>query len=72
MKLKTSLTASRDGSIVDATDENLIHDTAAAHAFWIAIHEQSPRMRIKLHERALTIMRSWGFDTVDLALMGVE
>ena len=67
MKLKTSLTASRDGSIVDATDENLIHDTAAAHAFWIAIHEESPRMRIKLHERALTIMRSWGFDNAEHA-----
>ena len=32
MKLRTSLTASRDGSLVDATDENLIHDAAAAHA----------------------------------------
>lgn len=61
MKLRTTQNGSHD--LIDATDENLIYDAAAAHAFWLAIHEQSPRMRIKLHERALTIMRQWGFDS---------
>lgn len=37
MKLRTKLTASRDGSLVDATDENLITDAACAHALMQAM-----------------------------------
>ena len=66
MKLKTILRKSgpEGRAIVDYVEGSEVdYDAAAAHAFWLAIHEQSPRMRIKLHERALTIMRSWGFDS---------
>jgi hypothetical protein len=76
MKLKTSLTASRDGSIVDATDENLIHDAAAAHALMQAIKETRdnpylyggtsghPESVIEMiEERADELMAGWGFDS---------
>lgn len=71
MKLRTSLTASRDGSLVDATDENLIHDAAAAHALMQALVEVSEKGEyvfptnalIAVKRRADKLMRSWGFDT---------
>jgi hypothetical protein len=77
MKLRTSLTASRDGSLVDATDENLICDSMAAHALMQAMSEwwnasddsgidekQSPRETMQWVEaRAQAIFREWGFDT---------
>lgn len=36
------------------------HDSLAAHAFWLAVHEESPQTRIRIHERALILMREWG------------
>lgn len=63
MKLRTSLTASRDGSLVDATDENLIHDAAAAHALMQAMDEIGGYTTRFIQLRADTIMREWGFDT---------
>lgn len=68
MKLLTTLTASHDGSLVDATDENLIHDAAAAHALMRAMKEwgEEPRTVDDLcvrwiRLRADEIMRQWGF-----------
>ena len=69
MKLRTSLTASRDGSLVDATDENLIQDAAAAHALMEAMKEfnhaghalyQNPIYAAMC--RADEIMAGWGFN----------
>lgn len=69
MKLKTSLTASRDGSIVDATDENLIHDAAAAHALLMAMaefnHAGHPQYQNPIYAamcRADELMAQWGFE----------
>jgi len=75
MKLKTSLTVSRDGSLVDATDENLIHDADAAHATMQAMDEVSKYLSTPdgyasavdsiaaIRQRASELMRSWGFDS---------
>ena len=65
MKLRTSLTASRDGSLVDATDENLIQDAAAAHALMQAMDEfdGAEYQRGYILHRASEILRSWGFDS---------
>lgn len=71
MKLRTSLTASRDGSLVDATDENLIHDAVAAHALMMAMEEVGAENRDyswlacveKIERRADEIMAGWGFDS---------
>lgn len=64
MKLRTSLTASRDGSIVDATDENLIHDAAAAHAYKkaVALELSMPQM-MAVNAKSDAIMAQWGFDS---------
>ena len=69
MKLRTSLTASCDGSLVDATDENLIHDTAVAHALMEALERWAARRADHasyvdhLLGHADEIMAQWGFDT---------
>lgn len=72
MKLRTSLTASRDGSIVDATDENMIHDAACAHALKQAEREADAlfnastrwfRARAWINTRADELMHSWCFDS---------
>lgn len=71
MKLKTSLTASRDGSMVDATDENLIHDAAVAHALMQALADAdiedfesfSSTWVTQIMERADALLKQWGFDT---------
>ena len=69
MKLRTSLTASRDGSLVDATDENLIQDAAAAHALmmalerWAARHADHASYADHLLGHADEIMAGWGFDS---------
>jgi len=64
MKLRTSLTASRDGSLVDATDENLICDAAAAHALMEAMEQVlTIATRDVIKQRADEIMAGWGFDT---------
>ena len=71
MKLRTSLTASRDGSLVDATDENLICDAAAAHrssaiiSAWAARHADHASYADHLLGHADEIMAGWGFDTVE-------
>jgi hypothetical protein len=65
MKLLTQLTASRDGSLVDATDENLIHDAACAHALMMAITEIGTRGiqdADEITNRADEIMAGWGLD----------
>jgi hypothetical protein len=65
MKLLTSLTASRDGSLVDATDENLIHDAMAAHALMQAM-EDAGRYNFRrewIEKRADEIMTGWHFDS---------
>jgi hypothetical protein len=71
MKLRTSLTASRDGSLVDATDENLFCDAAAAHALMLAMEESvdsnSSRARMDaLLLKAESIMAGWGFGSVEV------
>lgn len=74
MKLRTSLTASRDGSLVDATDENLITDAACAHALMQAIankrHACSDRGQHDICVSLDTVIRyadeimaGWGFDS---------
>ena len=64
MKLRTSLTASHDGSLVDATDANLIADAACAHALMQAMDKMAwPAHRETLIERASEIMAEWGFDS---------
>ena len=68
MKLRTSLTASYDGSLVDATDENLICDAAAAHALMEAItawgkHPGYQGGESWVKKRADEIMAQWGFDS---------
>jgi hypothetical protein len=64
MKLQTSLTASRDGSLVDATDENLIHDAMAAHALMQAIYGHwNVKATQWIEDRADELMAEWGFDT---------
>jgi hypothetical protein len=69
MKLRTSLTASRDGSLVDATDENLIQDAAAAHALMMALERWAARRADHasyadhLLGHADEIIAQWGFDT---------
>lgn len=68
MKLRTKLTASRDGSLVDATDENLITDAACAHALMLAVnHVDSPYQGLThqaqwILRRADELMAEWGFD----------
>lgn len=73
MKLRTSLTASRDGSLVDATDENLICDAAAAHALMEAMkefnHAGHARHQNPIYAamcRADEIMAGWGFDSEEV------
>lgn len=68
MKLRTKLTASRDGSLVDATDENLITDAACAHALLQAKNEVLANviyhdLRTLIDIRADEIMAEWGFDS---------
>ena len=77
MKLLTQLTASRDGSLVDATDENLIHDAACAHALMLAMGDEIKRVSQipynsreiceyfmeNVKKRADEIMAGWGFDS---------
>jgi len=63
MKLRTKLTASRDGSLVDATDDNLITDAACAHALMQAMAEFTgvEYQPDYILYRADVIMREWGF-----------
>ena len=73
MKLRTSLTASCDGSLVDATDENLICDAAAAHALMMAMCQYesdfplsaaAPQDVIQwIEKRADALLKQWGFDS---------
>lgn len=66
MKLKTE----KDWCVQQAQTECLVigdvspdtWDACAAHAFWLAVHEESPRTRIRIHERALILMRDWGME----------
>lgn len=48
---------------MDATDENLIHDTAVAHALMEAMDEIGGYTTKFIQLRADTIMREWGFDS---------
>lgn len=67
MKLRAKLTASRDGSLVDATDQNLITDAACAHALMWAMEECSAPVHVAvvemLRQRADEILAGWGFDS---------
>ena len=62
MKLRTKLTASHDGSLVDATDENLITDAACAHALMLAMALELPMPHLMaVKEKADEIMAGWGY-----------
>lgn len=73
MKLRTSLTVSRDGTLVDVSDGNLFHDVAAARALMQAMDDlikewgsggcSFETTKTLLLERADELMRSWGFDS---------
>ena len=63
MKLKTTQNGSHD--LIDATDENLIHDAMAAHALLRAIIEADPlvwdefELSDWIKDRADAILREW-------------
>jgi len=58
MKLKTTQNGSHD--LIDATDENLIHDAMAAHALMRAMDETCDAASIIwAMNRADEIMREW-------------